>query len=169
MKRNIPATVETITYHIEEQIKSGGQPKYEKLFNLSKNAKEDKPMTGFIEYYAYLTEERKYNLRYNQNSDQESLYSKPIPPTKAFYYYVADKTYTEPQYYITQKQYCKLDFMNQAPEIVCEVIYYLSGFLHHRTDQVSYDAYKEVMRCQVNNISVASKQQVDNYNSEGWK
>ena len=42
-----------------------------KLFNLSKNSKEDAPLDGLVYFYAYKTEERKYNLRYPSIFDHE--------------------------------------------------------------------------------------------------
>jgi len=37
-------------------------------------------LTGFVEFFAYRAEERKYNLRYNQNADvaQDPTLNKPI-------------------------------------------------------------------------------------------
>ena len=52
-KKEMPATIDSVQHHISKQIESGGEPPYEKLFNLSKNLKDDAPLTGFIEYYAY--------------------------------------------------------------------------------------------------------------------
>ena len=50
--------------HIAQSIECGGQPRYEKIFNLSKNSKEDPPLNGFVNYFAYKSEERKFNIRY---------------------------------------------------------------------------------------------------------
>ena len=64
MKQELPATIVNVQAHIASSIESGGQPTQEKLFNLSKNAKEDAPLTGLIEFFAYKIEERKYNEQY---------------------------------------------------------------------------------------------------------
>lgn len=56
--------VETIDHHAENTMKAASEPAVEKFFNLSKNSKEDAPLDGFINYYAYKIEERKYALRY---------------------------------------------------------------------------------------------------------
>ena len=39
--------------------------------------------------------------------------------------------------------------MNQVPEIVCDVLFYLSGYVHHRTEDISLEAYKQMLMCQV--------------------
>ena len=61
-KKEMPARIETVQHHIAKQIKSVEEPPYEKLFNLSKNSKDDAPLTGFVEFLAYKIEERKFNL-----------------------------------------------------------------------------------------------------------
>ena len=58
----MPATIDTVQHHISKQIKNFEEPPYERLFNLSKNSKDDAPLTGFVEYLAYKYEERKFNL-----------------------------------------------------------------------------------------------------------
>ena len=92
-KKEMPATIDTVNHHVEKQIESGGQPRQEKLFNLSKNAKEDAPLTGFVEYFAYKLEERKYNLQYNitnnsgepQKSHGKMKDIQPVIPNRAFF------------------------------------------------------------------------------------
>jgi len=59
--------------------------------------------------------------------------------------------------------------MNQVPEIVCDVLFYLAGYVHYRTEDISLEAYKQLLMCQVQNHSAFSKKQSDVYNSEGWK
>lgn len=88
-EKEMPATIDTVSHHISKQIESGGQPPQEKLFNLSKNSKEDAPLTGFVEYYAYKLEERKFNLQYN-TGEPMSVGGKladiqPVIPTRAFF------------------------------------------------------------------------------------
>lgn len=76
------ATIEHIDDHVKDAITTGGMPRLEKLFNLSKGSKEDSPLDGFVNYYAYKTEERKYNLRYTKKLDptQIALNSRPLNP-----------------------------------------------------------------------------------------
>ena len=49
----MPATIDNVETHIAQSIEFGGLPRYEKIFNLSKSAKEDPPLNGFINYFAY--------------------------------------------------------------------------------------------------------------------
>ena len=58
--------------------------------------------------------------------------------------------------------------MNHVPEIVCDVLYYLSGYIHHRTEDISKDVYTKMLKAQIANKSVASQEQIDNYNNDGW-
>lgn len=165
------AMISTIDDHVKDAITTGGMPKLDKLFNLSKGSKEDAPLDGFVNYYAYKSEERKYNLRYNKNLDpiQAALMSRPLNPIFTQLEYTAEKYYNHREYFLTQKQYCDLEFMNGAPEIVCEIIYHLSGYLHHRTDFMTYDTYKQMMIGQLEDRNIASSSQKDIYSKVGWK
>lgn len=62
-----------------------------------------------------------------------------------------------------------MEFMNGVPEIVSEIIFLLSGYLHHRTDTMSYDTYRELMLGQIEDRNVASTVQQANYAKDGWK
>ena len=96
-KKEMPATIDTVQHHISKQIKSGGEPPYEKLFNLSKNSKDDAPLTGFVEYLAYKIEERKFNLQYASGAAVEAggrlADTHPVIPGRAFFSYVTEKSY----------------------------------------------------------------------------
>ena len=96
-KKEMPATIDSVQHHISKQIKSGGEPPAEKLFNLSKNSKDDAPLTGFVEYLAYKIEERKYILKYGSGEavkDGGKLAdTQPIIPGRAFFGYVTEKSY----------------------------------------------------------------------------
>lgn len=59
--------------------------------------------------------------------------------------------------------------MNQVPELICDILYYMSGFIHYRTDQMSAEAYKHLLTSQVSNTQVNSNQQNFIYETEGWK
>ena len=58
--------------------------------------------------------------------------------------------------------------MNQVPEIVCDVLYYLSGYVHHRTEEIPKDVYTKMLQAQIDNVSTASQEQIDNYYNDGW-
>lgn len=85
--------INTVNAHIADQIESGGMEKQDKLFNLTKNSKDDAPITGFVEFLAFKIEERKYNIRYPGKKDKKSdeiedFLNKdnlaPVRPAKAF-------------------------------------------------------------------------------------
>ena len=61
---------------------------------------------------------------------------------------MCDKKMNRREFYISEKQYMQLEFMNEVPEIVCDILYHLSGYVHHRTNKFSYEAYEEMLRCQ---------------------
>lgn len=169
----MPATVETVQNHLVKQVKAGKEPPYEKLFNLSKNTKEDPPLTGFIEYYAYKVEERKYQIRYEnvgaQNSKLAYKDREPFIPYKLFLEYCVEKKFDRREYFISKHQYMDLDFINESPEIVNDVLFFLSGYVHHRTNLVSYETYKTILQGQVSNSSIQTKEQISNYQEDGWK
>ena len=50
--------------------------------------------------------------------------------------------------------------MNESPEIVNDILYYLSGYVHHRTNLVSYEDYKKILKGQVQNESIQTQEQV---------
>lgn len=103
-KKEMPATIQTVQNHIAKQIKSGEQKPYNFLFKLSKNAKEDSPLTGFVEYFAYKIEERKYNLLYSNGEPQKVggrlADIQPVIPVRAWFSYVTEKTYNRREFYI---------------------------------------------------------------------
>jgi len=86
--------INTVNAHIADQIESGGMEKQDKLFNLTKNAKDDAPITGFVEFLAFKIEERKYNIRYPGKKDKSKTDEvadflnkdsvAPVRPAKAF-------------------------------------------------------------------------------------
>ena len=63
--------IDHVESHIAQSIESGGAPKIEKIFNLSKNNKDDPPLNGYLNYYGYRNEERKYNLLYPEKQARQ--------------------------------------------------------------------------------------------------
>jgi len=55
---------------------------------------------------------------------------------------MCEKKMQSREFYISEKQYMTLDFMNEVPEIVCDILYHLSGYVHYRTDRFSEEAYE---------------------------
>ena len=161
----MPATIDHVETHIAQSIECGGLPRYEKIFNLSKSSKEDPPLNGFINYYAYKGEERKFNLRYPEKQKKKGSQKEPklrlkdtnvLHPSRVFDEYVCEKNYQKKEYFISENQYLQLEFMNQVPEIICDLLYYLSGYVHYRTDLISKDVYQKMLIAQINNTSVAT-------------
>ena len=122
------------------------------LFSMTRKNKEDAPLNKFFDYYAFKTEERNFFLRYtNQQpssiaSLKESI-TGPIPTWKAFMNYICESKMISREYFISQKKYCELEFINEVPEIVCDVLFYLSGYIHYRTDRISLEGYEKMLRC----------------------
>ena len=59
--------------------------------------------------------------------------------------------------------------MNEAPEIVCDVLFYLSAYVHHRTNHMPYETYKNVLFSQVQNTDIRTKEQIQCYKDFGWQ
>lgn len=150
-RKEMPAIIDHVQSHQDRQAEFEKIGNIEKFFNLSKNAKEDAPLTGFIEFYAYLCEERKYNLRYSSHAKGNQFVDlNQVLVTNAHGAYVKEKYYNSAEFFISEKQFIEQDWMNQVPEIVCDVLFMLSGFSHYRTNQIDSDVYKEMLMCQVN-------------------
>lgn len=67
---------------------------------------------------------------------------------KAFQAYVGESKMPESEYKIDEKQYAALDFMNEVPEIVCDVLFHLTGFVHYRTTRFSSEVYERFLLLQ---------------------
>jgi len=80
-----------------------------------------------------------------------------------------EKKFDRREYFISKHQYMDLDFINESPEIVNDVLFFLSGYVHHRTNLVSYETYKTILQGQVSNSSIQTKEQISNYQEDGWK
>ena len=61
--------------------------------------------------------------------------------------YVRMKHYNKREFYITRKQYCNIDFLNEVPEVICDLLFYLTGYMHHKTDLISEEAYNKLLTC----------------------
>ena len=59
------------------------------------------------------------------------------------------KRLDQKEYYLSRRQYCSIEFMNEAPEIVCDLLYYMAGFVHYRTNFMSQESYAQMLHCQV--------------------
>lgn len=63
----------------------------------------------------------------------------------------------------------QLDFMNQIPEIVCEILCYLAKFYHYRTNKITPGAYRILMNSTLANKSAADVEQQRQIDEEGWR
>lgn len=122
---------------------------------MTRNNREDAPLHSFLGYYAYKAEERKFYMRYpnqNPNASAEGIrdpITTPMPLWKAFLSFIGEAKMPSREYYISKKQYLKLDFLNEVPEIVCDVLYYLSGYVHFRSKIMNAQLYEKMLRCQI--------------------
>ena len=126
---------------------------------MSKNNKEDAPLDGFVNYYAYKVEERRFDLEHPIHSvdvDQKKAKRLVMKDTevvrtdKTAVNYVQYKHYNKREFYVSRQQYCDIEFMNKIPEIVCDILFYLSGYVHYRTDSMSEEAYRNILMGQYN-------------------
>lgn len=53
---------------------------------------------------------------------------------ETFKKYVSEKKFGEPDKSLTFKDYYKLEFINDVPEIVCDILFYLARYYHYRTN-----------------------------------
>ena len=100
---------------------------------MTRNNRDDAPLDTFLSYYAFKAEERKFYLRYpNQHPNKgfKEPYDKPMETWKAFQSFVCESQLRKKEYYISKKQYLEIPFMNEVPEMVCDVLFYLSGYIH---------------------------------------
>ena len=61
---------------------------------------------------------------------------------KAFQMFMHEKKLNKREYYLSEKQFLDIEFPNEAPELICDVLFYLSGFVHFRTEQMEPEVYE---------------------------
>lgn len=123
------------------------------VYTLTRTKKDELPHDNFFAYYAYKAEERKFLTKFPEeqtNVDvQKEPLNAPVPLWKAFNSYICESKMQHREYFISKKQYLAMEFMNEVPEIVCDILFYLSGFVHYRTDRISAETYHQMLRCQI--------------------
>ena len=77
--------------------------------------------------------------------------------------------YDKREFFIGREDYLSIEFQNQVPEVICDLLFALTGYVHHRTDSFTMESYKKMLLAQNKNTSIATKQQLDNYAEDGWK
>ena len=144
--------------HADQMIKNaaaGIVVNHDALFDFGKK-KTKVPLDSFTEYYAYKTEEKENDIKVKRKAlieagaaggDGDALEEEKVNlnPHVIFSKYVSENYFNKSEVCITEEQYMKLNFMNQIPEIVCEIICYLSKYYHYRTRFVSQKAYRVLM------------------------
>lgn len=145
----------------EEQDKHYGQAKRddghseENLFNLHKVKKNEAPLNGFLNYYAFRTEEAKMKRKVAiEHSDVtgtpiELPNRKSLHVGKTFKQYMVAKNFQSDYSHITQKEYNKIQWINVVPEIICDILCYIVCYFHYRTDTFSRDVYENMLTGQI--------------------
>ena len=170
--------------HADQMIKNANAGvilNHDALFDFGKK-KTKVPLDSFTEYYAYKTEEMENNKRVQRKllleasngglgEDEDGLEEEKIilSPSAIFSKYISENYFNKPDVYISEEQYLQLDFMNQIPEVVCDILCYLAKYHHYRTKLISYETYEVLMDAQMQSKSVATLQQKRSIEEEGWK
>ena len=68
-----------------------------------------------------------------------------LNPSAVFSNFVSDNYFKNPDEYISEEQYTQLIFMNQIPEVVCDVLCYLAKYYHYRSAEISLEVYSALM------------------------
>ena len=123
-------------------------------------------MDGFVQYYAFKSEEAKMKrqalLQMTDNIGNNEMRQK-IPERKSpdvlktFKQYALEKHFDSKAELISQDEYISMPWLNGVPEIVCDVLCYLSNYLHHRSDVIGKEAYQSMLLGQILNLPVATE------------
>ena len=62
-----------------------------------------------------------------------------------FKQFVSDKNFKQHDKHITFKDYSKINFANEMPEIVCDILYYLAKYRHPNAANISRDTYDRMI------------------------
>ena len=147
--------------HTDQMIKastSGELVSFDQLYDFGKY-KSNVPLDSFLSYYIYKTEETentKKLLRKQQKEkenggfvadedDQKEDDRVVLNPTAVFSNFISDNYFSKSDMYISEEQYCQLSFINQVPEVVCDVLCYLAKYYHYRTTEFSHENYRTLM------------------------
>lgn len=68
---------------------------------------------------------------------------------KKFTEYIFDKNFAKGSQHLTQADYMQIQWMNVVPEIICDILGYLAGYVHFRTNFMSREAYESMLNGQV--------------------
>jgi len=101
------------------------------------------------------------------SSDSEDEPS--IDMISTFKNFISKKNFGEPDKHLTFKDYYKLNFINDVPEIVCDILCYLSKYYHYRTNAMERALYERLMDAQQADIVLETDQQRENKNRFAWR
>lgn len=62
--------------------------------------------------------------------------------------FVSEKRFSAPDKFLNFKDYYKMNFANDVPEIVCDIFYYLANYSHYRTGYLNKDTYERLLNAQ---------------------
>ena len=149
-----------------------------KALNLSKKKKNVPPLNeGFVKYFAFKTQENKMKQQLKNDGKLEEreddwlkqYVDKPAVRVKnLFSEFVFDKNFARASHHITETEYQKIEWMNVVPEIVCDILGYMSDYVHYRTHKMNRDLYENMLHFQVRQIEIMTEQQRGNFEREGW-
>ena len=71
--------------------------------------------------------------------------------------YVSTKKFGAPDKFLSINDYIKLEFMNDVPEIVCDILCYLSRHVHHRSNHLDKKVYEHLLSSQINKVIVQTE------------
>ena len=55
--------------------------------------------------------------------------------------YIKEKKFDQNADFISYSEYAKIHFMNDVPEIVCDIVYYLARYVYYRHSDFTCDSY----------------------------
>ena len=82
---------------------------------------------------------------------------------------MTEKAFDQREYFLGREEFLAIDFMNEVPEIVSHVIFNLSGYAHHRTNNLTMEQYRKLLMGQRDDQTIETETQVQIYEHDGWK
>lgn len=78
------------------------------------------------------------------------------------------KKFDSAPYFLSQAEYLKISWLNVIPEILCDILFYMCGYVHYRADKLTKDVYTHMLTGQILHIPVSSHEQLTNMENGGW-
>ena len=83
--------------------------------------------------------------------------------------FVSEKRFSAPDRHLTFKDYYKLNFPNDVPEIVCDIFCYLANQYHYRTGYLTRDTYERLLNAQLENRLLETEDQKQRKKRFAWR